>query len=106
MRWNEGGLTSGTRMTVPAITFGSRMPTSRLTATIDAYSVPCEPLTSAKTGPERTPWITATGMLSGTSWLASGTVMTESYQAAAKVFSIVDTLLAAAINLGEQTTVA
>src|SRR6476620_7804593 len=59
---NEATLTSGTRITVPERTAGSIAETSLETATTDAYSVPCAPDTSARTGPGFVPRITATSI--------------------------------------------
>jgi len=60
-------LTSGTRITVPDSVVGSiagrgSAPINISTARMDAYSVPCAPLTTASTGPGRAPWMTDTGM--------------------------------------------
>ena len=43
MRSNDGTLTSGSRMSVPDTSAGLTASISRSTATIDAYSLPCEP---------------------------------------------------------------
>src|SRR6476661_8956964 len=59
---NEATLTSGTRITVPERMAGSIAETSLETATTDAYSVPCAPDTSARTGPGFVPRITATSI--------------------------------------------
>src|SRR6185436_18655415 len=58
----DGTLTSGTRMTVPRTACGSSSWISRSTATIEAYSVPCAPETTASTGPGFAPLTTATGI--------------------------------------------
>src|SRR6266511_2458816 len=58
----EATLTSGTRTTVPESVAGSSAWMSFVTATIDAYSVPCAPETSARTGPGFVPRTTATAM--------------------------------------------
>src|SRR5579863_6497698 len=55
-------LTSGTTITVPEISDGCRCWITRSSAMMDVYSVPCAPLTSAKTGPGFEPRMTATGM--------------------------------------------
>jgi hypothetical protein len=60
-------LTSGTRITVPLTAFASSCWTSRSTAMIDAYSVPCAPETMASTGPGFAPLTTATGIDSAAS---------------------------------------
>ncbi len=67
MRSNEGTLISGTMMTVPESEAASRRPTSCCSAMIDAYSVPCAPATSARTGPGFAPCTTATGIDSAAS---------------------------------------
>ncbi len=74
IRSNDGTLTSGTRISVPESCAGSTAPMSRSTATIDAYSVPCEPDTTASTGPGFAPCATTTAMLSAGS-AAAGTSM-------------------------------
>src|SRR5262249_51763688 len=63
----EGVLISGTRMTVPEISAGSRRPINSSIAMMDAYSVPCAPATSARTSPGFAPWTTTTGMSSAAS---------------------------------------
>jgi len=57
---NDGVLTSGTMITVPASLAGSIRGISRCIAMMVVYSVPCWPAMKATTGPGRTPWITAT----------------------------------------------
>src|SRR5581483_2944330 len=64
---NEARLTSGSRITVPETSAGSSVAISFSTAMIDAYSVPCEPETSASTGPGFAPLTTTTGMLAAAS---------------------------------------
>src|SRR5262249_38612830 len=59
---NDGVFSSGTRMTVPDTSAGSSRSMSFSTATIEAYSVPCAPATSASTGPGFVPVTTATGI--------------------------------------------
>src|SRR5262245_24858800 len=58
----DGTLTSGTRITVPLMVFGSSCWMSRSTAMIEAYSVPWAPETTASTGPGFVPLTTATGI--------------------------------------------
>ena len=65
-------LISGTMITVPEISAGFSMPINFSSAMIEVYSVPCEPATSASTGPGFAPWKTATGMLNAAS-LPAGT---------------------------------
>src|SRR5262245_37273175 len=60
---NEARFTSGTRITEPDSGCGSSCSISLSTAMIEAYSVPCEPATTASTGPGLAPWTTVTGML-------------------------------------------
>src|SRR3954451_22467132 len=62
MRSNDGTLTIGTRMIVPERSAGLTASINCSTATIDAYSVPCAPATTASTGPGRVPCTTTTGM--------------------------------------------
>ena len=55
MRSNDGTFTSGTRISVPDTSAGLTSSMSISTATIDAYSEPCAPDTTASTGPGRAP---------------------------------------------------
>ena len=48
---NDGMLMSGTMITVPEISDGLRVLINFSSAMIEVYSVPCEPATSASTGP-------------------------------------------------------
>src|SRR5438874_693127 len=79
--WNEFTFTSGTMMTVPASCDGSRSAITRSSAMIDAYSVPCAPETSARTGPGRAPCATTTGMLSAASDPAGISIVPETFSA-------------------------
>jgi len=52
----------GAVMTVPVNAAGSMRVIRRVSATTDAYSVPCAPATSASVGPDFAPFTTITGM--------------------------------------------
>ena len=58
---NEATFSNGATITVPVIVLGSSCPMIRVSATIDVYSVPWLPATSATTGPGRVPLTTAMG---------------------------------------------
>jgi hypothetical protein len=58
----EAMFTGGIRMTVPEISAGSRSTINLSTAITETYSVPCAPVTSARTGPGLAPFTTTTGM--------------------------------------------
>ena len=72
---NEATFSSGATMTVPEMVLGSSRPIIRGSATIDVYSVPGLPATSATTGPGRAPLTTATCRLVAES-IAAGMLMT------------------------------
>src|SRR3982074_3615835 len=60
--WKEGMLTRGTRITVPEICVGSRLPMRPSRAMMEAYSVPWAPETRASVGPGLLPQMTTTGI--------------------------------------------
>ena len=72
---NDARFTSGTMITVPESCAGSSSAISFSSATIEAYSVPWAPATSASTRPGLAPCTTTTGMFVPAS-LPGGTAMT------------------------------
>jgi hypothetical protein len=62
-------------ITVPEISAGLSKPIIFSSAMIEVYSVPCEPATSASTGPGFAPWTTATGILKAASTPAGTSIV-------------------------------
>jgi len=100
---NDGILTSGRMITVPEICAGSRDWISFSSAMMDAYSVPCEPETSASTGPGFAPRNTATGIEAVASGPAGTSIVPNAFCPGPAVAVPTVNVCAAAIEVARQT---